>query len=302
MAKKKGKSKSDSVTPKKGGSTSSKIEDTSIADKSTEFFLCLACDAEAEDESIQCHDCKQWAHYKCSQLTNLQLSFLTDSPDAIQWVCPTCVKGEGEKKGTFEAKIDRLQEMIAVLTAKIGRLESGCNGASLDEKIEKIVDKKLAEKIEEKGEKEDRKNNLIIVNLMESKKETAEERKKEDLENLRKLVREKNPDLEGETLEEPTRLGKIGGTRPRLLRVKVKSAEVKTEFLKLRLNAEGVPVEKRVYINPDYTPAEREMNKKLREELKTRIKNGEKDIGIRGGKIVSVKWQARPGQVSHENN
>ena len=38
MAKKKGKSKSDSVTPKKGGSTSSKIEDTSIADKSTEFF------------------------------------------------------------------------------------------------------------------------------------------------------------------------------------------------------------------------------------------------------------------------
>ena len=234
----------------------------------------------------------------CSELTKLQLSFLTDSPDAIQWVCPTCVKGEGIKKGAVEAKIDRLQEMISVLTAKIERLENGSDGTNLEDKIEKMLDKKLAEKLEEKSEREDRKNNLIIVNLPESKMTTVEDRKKDDIKQLMDLVKEQNPELESETLEEPVRLGKVGGTRPRLLRVKVKSQEVKTEFLKVRLNAEGVSQDKRVYINPDYTPAERENNKKMREELKNRIKNGEKDIGIRGGKIVTVKWQTRPGQVS----
>ena len=73
-------------------------KDKSVADKSTEFFLCLVCDDEAEEDSIQCHDCKQWAHFKCSGLSNLQVSFLTDSPDAIQWVCQSCIKGEGEKR------------------------------------------------------------------------------------------------------------------------------------------------------------------------------------------------------------
>ena len=90
--------KSDKKTGGPKPSTSS-MNDKNVADGSTEFFLCLVCDDDAEDDSIQCHDCKQWVHFSCSGLTNLQVSFLTDSPDAIQWVCQTCIKGGGEKKG-----------------------------------------------------------------------------------------------------------------------------------------------------------------------------------------------------------
>ena len=92
----KGDGKSEKKVDQKPSTSSTK--DSSVADKSAEFFLCLACDDEAEDDSIQCHDCKQWAHFKCSGLTNLQVSFLTESPDAIQWVCQKCIKGEGEKR------------------------------------------------------------------------------------------------------------------------------------------------------------------------------------------------------------
>ena len=124
------KNKEEGKSDKKNNSGTA--DENSIADKSTEFFLCLACDAEAEENSIQCHDCKQWAHYKCTDLTQLQLSFLTDSPDAIQWVCPVCLKGEGEKKGALGAKIDRLTEMIGILTEKVKRLEEGCKGSSIE--------------------------------------------------------------------------------------------------------------------------------------------------------------------------
>ena len=57
-----------------------------------------------------------------------------------------------------------------------------------------------------------------------------------------------------------------------------------------------------MYINPDYTPAEREKNKTLRKELKDRIEGGERNIGIRNGKIVAVKWRARPGQANQEED
>ena len=132
-------------------------------------------------------------------------------------------------------------------------------------------------------------------------KTTVEEKKQDDIERLKDLIKEKNPDLVNEEMLEPTRLGKIG-EKPRLLRIKVKSTDTKLEFVKLRLNAEDTPPEERVYINPDYTPAEREKNKAMRKELKERIARGERDIGIRNGKIVAVKWRARPGQASQEED
>ena len=191
--------------------------------------------------------------------------------------------------------------MIGILTAKVKRLEEGCNGGSLEEKIERMVDRKLAEKLDDRVERDERKNNLIVVNLPESTKSTVEEKKQDDIERLKDMIKEKNPDLVNEEILEPTRLGKVG-EKPRLLRVKVKSQDIKMEFVKLRLNDEVTPLEERVYINPDYTPAEREKNKQLRKELKDRIAGGERNIGIRNGKIVEVKWRARPGQADQEDH
>ena len=43
----------------------------------------------------------------------------------------------------------------------------------------------------------------------------------------------------------------------------------------------------KVFISPDLTPKEREINKKLREELRNRKQAGEKNMTIRYGKIVA---------------
>ena len=47
--------------------------------------------------------------------------------------------------------------------------------------------------------------------------------------------------------------------------------------------------DKKIYINPDYTPKQREQNKELRAEMKRRMEEGEEDLTIRHGKIVVWK-------------
>ena len=93
-------------------------------------------------------------------------------------------------------------------------------GEKLEEKIEEVVDRKLAEIMEEQREVEKRKKNLIIVNLKESTQTEFEERKKEDL-AAAKILLGKLVTLESDDLVEPVRLGKVGGNRPRMLRVAV---------------------------------------------------------------------------------
>ena len=45
----------------------------------------------------------------------------------------------------------------------------------------------------------------------------------------------------------------------------------------------------KVYLSPDLTPKEREVNRKLREELVKRRKDGEKNLVIRRGKLFLRK-------------
>jgi hypothetical protein len=56
---------------------------------------------------------------------------------------------------------------------------------------------------------------------------------------------------------------------------------------KLRLSS--VPaVKNNIYINADFTLQERQHRSALRKELKLRMAAGEKEIGIRAGKIVHI--------------
>jgi hypothetical protein len=174
-------------------------------------------------------------------------------------------------------------------------LEKGLMGEKLEEKIEEVVDRKLAELWEEQVEVEKRKCNLVIWNLKESAKTEIEEKKRDDLAAV-KLLLSKVVEIEEGEVVEPVRLGKGTqvGTRPRMLRVTVKSEDKKKEILRKapELNANIRDQAKRVYINPDYTQKQREQQKKLRDEKKRRTDAGEQNLAIRNGKIVQLKPRA----------
>ena len=75
-----------------------------------------------------------------------------------------------------------LIELVSSLTSRLDALEKRQTGAeTVDEKIEEMVDKKLAEILEEKGEREKRKKNIIVVNLSESLKTDTVERKEDEV-------------------------------------------------------------------------------------------------------------------------
>ena len=90
-----------------------------------------------------------------------------------------------------------------------------------------------------------------------------------------------------------SRVGKKTQERPRSIRVKLGSKELKTKVMRRapevlrKINGRDTPAPKRIYINHDLTYNERQRQFELRKQLKEKkTETGENDWIIRGGKIV----------------
>ena len=228
-------------------------------------------------DCLECFNCKQWAHKSCAEVKDEVFDALRNNR-YLQWTCCPCTEGEKEKQTSTEAKLDMIMGLIPMIhkiSERLESLESVLCSKKLEEKIEEVVERKLADALEEAKEKEKRKKNLILVNIKESKKTEIDERKTEDLKEVKTLLNKIVEVAEGD-ITEPVRLGKVGGNKPRLLKVTVKTEEKKKEILKKasQLNSGTANARDRVYINPDLTNKEREEEKLLREEKREREKGG----------------------------
>ena len=79
--------------------------------------------------------------------------------------------------------------------------------------------------------------------------------------------------------------------RPRLLVITLENMETKMELLRMSSELRNFTEWRNLYINPDLTPAEREANRQLRQELARRRAAGEENIVIRRGNIVKVRQE-----------
>ena len=186
-------------------------------------------------------------------------------------------------------KLDMLVKLFQNIVQRLEKLEGAYTGKYLEEKIEEAVDKKVTEVLEEAKEKEQRKHNIIIANFPESMGVTVEEKRQDDKDMVRNLVK-KITDVPGDDLTDPIRLGpvQIGhNVGPRLLRMVVRTDESKADIMRnvYRLN-EGVEFAERVYINNNSTPRERMKYRELKAEVARREAEGEADLIIRNLQIV----------------
>ena len=113
-----------------------------------------------------------------------------------------------------------------------------------------------------------------------------------DLLEVQKIVKEiagTGPDA----VSNPIRLGAKTKDKGRMIKFTVKDEKSKYEILKnapkLSKNKDRKEV---LYINPDYTPKERETLRNLRQEKRSREEAGEKDLVIKNFKIT--KRNSRP--------
>ena len=244
-------------------------------------WICVGCEEALEGQGekvIECHQCKQWCHKGCSGLTDDQFTCLSKGDNFMLWLCMKCREsGRTEVSTRMETKLDNALKMLVDMQKRMDSFEakhSACSADVIEEKIVEAVEIKVDEYMTEMIEKEKRKLNIIVANLSESVLETAEERKKEDKDRVRKLVGKIVDDISVDEVEDPVRLGpvRVGqNTRPRLLRVSVRTEETKKKIMRNvgNLNKNVAP-QNRVYFNNDCTPKEREKIKKLKEELKIR--------------------------------
>ena len=208
---------------------------------------------------------------------------------SASWFCNHCIHAvPGVHKllvrlGNVETDVESLKDRVETLESR---------ETVTDDKIKHLVTEELAEH----REVEARRLNLICLNLPESKKEDSKERQEEDHDFLiNVLENQMELDMEVINVTKLVRLGKkeTGKTRP--FRFSVGIFEHKRQILrantKLRKNTNRVY--SNIYFTPDLTKNQRKQAYDLRVERRSREDNGETDLKISRGKIVTVKGKTR---------
>ena len=232
---------------------------------------------------IQCDDCNSWVDYA---LSGLPQPYVERNVKKMKYSCRLCI---------FEKKLESVAGENTALKARVTALEEGSlKGSKLYSDMARIPTEldavkqsltalgsssgtgaltapQLRQATDEAAETKKRELNLIISGLEEGN---------DDLQTLINYAGLCKVHLTKEDIEGSARLGRVG-PKPRLLRIKLRSALKRKSLLTMRLaDRPDIP---QIFIRPDLTKAQQEIDKMLRDEL-TIV--GKDKYMIRRGKIV----------------
>ena len=170
----------------------------------------------------------------------------------------------------MEEKLEKLENIDAYIEEKINK--------KMESKEEDILGK-VAKEIREEIEKFKREENVVVIGMEEGN----------DVEKINELLTElevnvKTTDMIIRRLGKP----KPQIKRPILIKPKNKENDLRRQMFRNAKKLKNTSKEhlKKVIITNDMTVAEREKNRKLREDLKKRREAGEENLIIRNCKIV----------------
>ena len=159
--------------------------------------------------------------------------------------------------------------------------------ASLKNRSESRLQNVEVELLHELKDSESRKNNLMIFGLSENNSlDKSTDKKEADLSSIRLLSSALG--INDLKIHSCLRLGRPGG-KPRPIKIVCPDSSQRSELLLSAYRISRLDSSlgfKGVFIKPDLSPKEQEINRRLRLELRTRREAGERVI-IRGGRIIS---------------
>lgn len=178
-----------------------------------------------------------------------------------------------EEQNTVKIDICSLKTMhsetdskIKVLESDIAQLKSATNSSTISS-LETILT--------EINERKIRSKNIIIIGVPEQHLENSEARKEAEKKEILRITRIADPKCpEPEMI---TRLGKFDPKKTRPIKLSFKSQDIAISILR---NSKNIKSDN-VILFPDKTPQQQAYMKELKEELKQRIEDGEKDLVIR---------------------
>ena len=295
--------KKGTVSDTNGTKTSGQVENS-------ENYICDVC-TDAVDRLIQCERCLIWYCLKCSKLTDLAMYVLEEN-ESIHWFCEPCSGNVIEAIQAFNPPENSSQEQTSESLIKksidtaLGQFVTQLNnimdeakdhfkrslsdashqpvqmdtsnGASGEIPVQALGNNpgQVVGMIDEYIDRERRKSNLIFHNVPES----------ENDDTVIKEIIEKELRVSDCEVVKSVRLGQKNSQRQRLLLVSVNGERTKWNILKAAPKLRHSSTFDKIYVSPDLTLKERQVNKQLRDELKRRRSSGEKNLSIRRGKIV----------------
>ena len=269
-------------------------------------FICRGgdevCDKEigAKEKCIECEACMEWFHPKCQDLSERAFDAIDEFK--LFWICKRChermrdVLDTGRKleacvemaekritKAVMETKRQTADEMLKQTEDQLKRMQE-----QVAEQMQStsVMLKKAVQKQEKEGE---RAKNLIIFGLKESSKEDPSEKKEEDKMNITELSKAVCGEEVDLKILDIVRLGKKGEDRsasasekPRLILVKFETKDDADKLFRKRFGLKDAG-HTNVYVNRDVSKEEREIQYKLREELK---RKGRETHRIFQGRVI----------------
>lgn len=288
--------------PKRGRPLdSSPLNKTEKKHKDTEIeTYCTICqdiilEGEEGQDAVFCEgQCQSWIHRKCSGLTSQIFEKICESDD--KYMCPYCVLS------IQNCELKELRNIVKSLSEKLDKLTGNPPPANASNTVQppsilesntdivmndtpNEITATVTSLINEEREKEKRKLNVIVHNLPECDDSDPSNRKSHDISKTSSIV-DKYLSV-STTITQAIRIGKKR-EKARLLKITFSSVQEKAAVLRscTKLRKSNVPEDiRKIYITPDLTPKEQELNKSLRNQLTEKNKNGN-HYQIKNGKIV----------------
>lgn len=225
-----------------------------------------------------------------------QLAKVIAGPAYLCLVCRKLTQKISKSFKAFETRITELEGEVQKLTSlcnlqseKIEKNENKTEQVRtgiirVEKEVEREMEKTVTE-VEEKmrkemGERDARSENLVVYGLTESKEETADQRKADDLVKVIEMANQIEVVVE-EDVEVKWRAGKKEEGKVRPLIIKVKKEETRKKMLANARFLKRRDGWGKVYIDQDLTKKQREEGKAEEERLKKEAeeRNAEKNEG-----------------------
>ena len=264
---------------------------------------CENCKSES-DTLVQCEKCKLWLCCDCQSISPNMLKAIKQF-SSLHWFCKTCetniqvilqsksIHPEVIPKNV-ECRLQTLENQLVKLTTNISALTSSWErrGASVQSDPSAssplMSTSQMALRIvDEYKDHESRKMNLIFHKVPEPKQSDSAAKQDHDEKFILSVARELG--IEGLKVINSTWVGHIKESGERLLKVEVNNLYVKKQILSKAKSLRQVKNEQisKIYITPDLSYQERLHQKSLRSELHRRRTEGETNLIIRKGQIVT---------------
>ena len=249
---------------------------------------CGKCDqdivssSESEDghlQAVMCDVCKTYYHQKCGGLSDDLFDIVTrygmQGTQEIPWHCSICrkyAKGMMDEMVNLKRRQDKLEKDVKLIKEQINGAQdkTGTNNTSLHETVKEVL------------EQEKRQLNIVVSNLPEI---TSASTPRAVLKATKELFQNKlqvNPNEVDKTDIIPTERGA-------LVKVQMKNKSSKRTALSNAKDLRNDEVYRNVYLKPDLTYQQRRKEAELRQEVRRRKENGEKNLKIVRGVITIVK-------------